>query len=179
MISTTRYSPALHREVAEGRRDGSATRGRPDGFSLIELLIVVAIIGIIAAIAIPNLLASRRAANEAAAVSAIRTITSAEEAYHATYGGSSGFADLNGLVSRQLVDPTLGSATTVANAKSGYIYSVITTSAGTNFCAGTAPATANTGSRNFSSDTPGVIYVHPLVVATPPTSTTTGVPFNN
>jgi type IV pilus assembly protein PilA len=179
MIPTTRQSPALHREAAHGRRDCPAARSRPDGFSLVELLIVVAIIGIIAAIAIPNLLASRRAANEAAAVSAIRTITSAEEAYHATYGGGSGFADLDGLVSKQLVDPTLGSATTVVNAKSGYVYSVITSSAGANFCAGAAPATANTGTHNFSSDTPGVIYVHPSVIATPPTSTVGGVPFNN
>ncbi|MGB6959444.1 MAG: prepilin-type N-terminal cleavage/methylation domain-containing protein, partial [Candidatus Acidiferrum sp.] len=56
------------------------------GFSLIELLIVVAIILIIAAIAIPNLLRSRLAANEASAVSSLRTINTAEVTYNSTYG---------------------------------------------------------------------------------------------
>jgi type IV pilus assembly protein PilA len=149
------------------------------GFSLIELLIVVAIIGIIAAIAIPNLLASRRAANEASAISAIRTLSSSEEAYRATDGGGVQFADFATLASKEMIDSSLSSATNVASAKSGYVYSVITTGGNTNFCAGAAPATTNTGTRNFSSDEPGVVYVHPLAVATPPTSTAGGTPLNN
>ena len=149
------------------------------GFSLVELLIVVAIIGIIAAIAIPNLLASRRAANEASAISAVRTLSSAEESYRSTFGSGVNFTDLNGLVNKAMVDKSLGSATTLPNAKSGYIYSLLTLDGGTGFCAGAAPTTANNGSRNFSSDTPGVLYAHPLDVANPPTTTTGGIPLNN
>src|SRR4051812_3049001 len=97
------------------------------GFSLIELLIVVAIILIIAAIAIPNLLRSRIAANEASAVGSIRTINTSEVTYASTYpnvgfatlanlGGSGGSATGAGLV-----DSVLASGT-----KSGYVFAVTT-----------------------------------------------------
>jgi type IV pilus assembly protein PilA len=66
------------------------------GFSLIELLIVVAIILIIAAIAIPNLLRSRMAANEASAVGSLRTINTAEVTFSTTYP-TVGFAALANL----------------------------------------------------------------------------------
>ncbi len=66
------------------------------GFSLIELLIVVAIILIIAAIAIPNLMRSRMAANEASAVGSLRTINTAQVTYSTTYG--TGFGPLANLV---------------------------------------------------------------------------------
>ncbi|HEY0170552.1 MAG TPA: hypothetical protein VGB98_05985, partial [Pyrinomonadaceae bacterium] len=69
-------------------------------------------------------------------------------------------------------------ATTVATAKSGYVFSVVTTDSNAAFCAGAAPATDNHGRRNFSSDTPGVLYVHPAAVASPPTTTTGGTPLN-
>jgi type IV pilus assembly protein PilA len=138
------------------------------GFSLIELLIVVAIILIIAAIAIPNLLRSRIAANEASAVGSIRTINTSEVTYASTYPDQ-GFATLAALgpsaggaggtsTNAGLIDSVLASGT-----KSGYTFVILLGTA-------TAPSTAipsyavngdpqstQTGTRHFCSDMSGVI----------------------
>ena len=131
------------------------------GFSLIELLIVVAIIVIIAAIAIPNLLKSRQAANEAAAISAVRTVGTAQATYQSTRGLGKNFArDLTTLNTEGSVDSVLGSGT-----KSGYQF----TTAGTD-ATSTDPSyfntqadplstgTFGTGNRNFYSNETYVIY---------------------
>src|SRR2546421_7419695 len=104
------------------------------GFSLIELLIVVAIILIIAAIAIPNLLRSRIAANEASAVGSVRTINTSEVTFASTYsdvGYSSDLASLGGSCSATvqptstsacLIDQVLAGATASTSPKSGYFF---------------------------------------------------------
>ena len=143
------------------------------GFSLIELLIVVAIILIIAAIAIPNLLRSRIAANEASAVGSIRTINTSEVTYATTYsnvGFASTLADLGGAggtaTGAGLIDSVLASGT-----KSGYVFAVNTvgftgTGPVTVYAVNGDPQNSQTGQRHFYSDQSGVIRANVSTAAT-------------
>ncbi len=139
-------------------------RNKQKGFSLIELLIVVAIILIIAAIAIPNLLRARIAANEASAVSSLRTMNTACITYNTSYGQyptsltnlapvSSGTTPSS--TAADLLDATL---TTAPFQKSGYTFT-FNTGAGTTYSVNADPMTANqTGVRQFYTDQTGVIH---------------------
>jgi prepilin-type N-terminal cleavage/methylation domain-containing protein len=152
------------------------------GFSLIELLIVVAIILIIAAIAIPNLLRSRIAANEASAVGSLRTINTAEVTYASTYplqgfatdlGTLGGTAPSASSASALLLDNVLGAVgggSAPGNVKSGYSFYITATGATPvpTYQSNANPVTVDqTGKRYFFSDASGVIRYNTTATATP------------
>ena len=143
-------------------------RNKQKGFSLIELLIVVAIILIIAAIAIPNLLRSKMAANEASAVASLRTYNTSLVSYATTYGTDPGsgmnFSALGpattpSSTAADLVDSLLGVATPT---KSGYAFTYTPGTAAANgitsqYTILAAPQSTSTGQRKFFTDQSGVI----------------------
>src|SRR5256885_184707 len=172
-----------------GSQQGSIMK-KQKSFSLNELLIVVAIILIIAAIAIPNLMRARMAANEASAVGSVRTITTGEISYQAAnwyasgvpvgfsaklddIGANGGACATNGPpTSTQtcLIDDVLAKAQTTATAKSGYyfVYTPLATG-GVNvgFTVSGEPAQpGQTGNRYFFGDQSGVIRANPSAKAT-------------
>jgi prepilin-type N-terminal cleavage/methylation domain-containing protein len=148
--------------------------GRQFGFSLLELLVVVAVILIIMAIAVPSYLSSRMAANEASAVGCMRAVTSALFLYTATYsavGYPASLSDLSdGGTASNCAPPSVASATTAcliddnlaSGRKSGYVYTyapdVSQTPAG-GYSLNADPISRGwTGRRSFFTNLPGVIH---------------------
>jgi type IV pilus assembly protein PilA len=132
------------------------------GFSLIELLIVVAIILTIAAIAIPSLTRSRISANESSAVESLRILTTSEAAYQLAYqsyacnltllGPPPGISTPVSSATAGLIDATLASGS-----KSGYLFSPTACSAAGYSYIAQPMGLGNTGSRYFCTDSSGVI----------------------
>ncbi len=122
---------------------------KQEGFTLIELMIVVAIIAIIAAIAIPSLLNARKAGNEASAISSMRTLTTVNEQYRTRYGRFS--SSLANLQATKYIDSVLGQGT-----KSGYEF---TYAAGTTTwdCEADPTVLGTDGDRYFYVDQTGII----------------------
>jgi len=142
---------------------------KPRGFSLIELLIVVAIILIIAAIAVPNLMKSRQKANDASAASTLRTLHTSEATYNIAYGPTVGFANsLSKLgpgspcdaTHACLIDSTLGCSTQPC-LHSGYNFFLSSTQSSPPFQDYTSTATPlgfnSSGTKNFCSSEDGMV----------------------
>jgi type IV pilus assembly protein PilA len=156
------------------------------GFSLIELLIVVAIILIIAAIAIPNLMRARMSANESSAAGSLRTINTGEVSYATTYP-TAGFSTLAKLGGASPCTPAQATGCFIDNflasngaggGKDGYQFTVAT-DGGTPSVAYTSHGDATTlnqsGTRDFCSDQTGVIYYLATGPCTPSAGTGTAL----
>lgn len=144
------------------------------GFTLVEIMIVVAIIALLAAIAIPNLLRARHNANETAAIGAMRTISTACESYRAAqtppaYPPNLGVLGVTSpLTGPAYIPAALAGATFPGASRQGYWYSYVNNAfAGTYTLQGTPQTIGTTGTRRFYVDQTGVIRANPTGPAGP------------
>lgn len=141
-------------------------RLRKKGFTLVEIMIVVAIIVLLAAIAIPNLLRARLSANEATAIAAMRTISTAMESYRAAQSPPAYPASLAALIAPASDPPYIDSVLGSGN-KSGYTFTPDGVGGNTYNVVAT-PQTPNvTGVRSFYVDQSGVVRVGGIATGTP------------
>ncbi len=129
------------------------------GFTLVEIMIVVAIIALLAAIAIPNLLRARHNANEAASISAMRSLSTAMESYRAAQTPPSYPTNLAALSNSTppYIDTALAGATASGSAKQGYYYTYSRVNANQYTVTSSPAVSGTTGSRVFFVDESGVI----------------------
>jgi len=177
------HSGCINGQRVNGGQPRSAVKQQQRGFSLIELLIVVAIILIIASIAIPSLINTKIVANEAAAVATLRTVHNMEAAYIASYP-EVGFADslerlgppANGAPDSNhagLIDDVLANR----KAKNGYNYTVTGAKSESSptingYAANASPQSATTGKRSFCLNETGVVRAQAGGTACDPATST-------
>lgn len=140
-------------------------RLRKKGFTLVEIMIVVAIIVLLAAIAIPNLLRARLSANEATTIAAMRTLSTAMESFRAAQSPPSYPALLTDL---NATNPPYIDSVLASGVKGGYNFTFTQGASGTTYTVVAGPQTPNvTGVRSFYVDQSGVVRVGAAVTGTP------------